>query len=213
MTRAYVLVDRESWRPFFTLVFFAGLALVLSVPGVRTVGNLAGASLLVRTPTFFYTLALFMGLLGLGIGATSAERGERGAGMVRCLLLRVLLGEWLVLPYLVFSRALFPGREGAFALVILYTTLVSLLCAIVSRLVEQPLRWRSSTGFLVKYVLFLSYNVVPLAGIPFLSPLGATRLLLEGATPAATAAAFAVPCALLGVLVPFALHVGGKERV
>ena len=213
MTRAYVLLDRESWRPFFTLVFFTGVALVLSVPGARAVGDLARASFLVRTPTFFYALTLFMGLLGLGIGATSAERGERGERMVRCLLLRVLLGEFLVLPYLVFSRALFPGREGAFALVILYTTLVSLLCAIVSRLVEQPLRWRSSTGFLVKYVFFLGYNAVPLAGVPLLSPLGATRVLLEGATPVAAAAAFALPCALLGVFVPFALHVGGRERV
>ncbi len=93
MTRAYVLIDRESWRPFFNLVFFCGVALVLSIPGARVVRDLASASFLSRSPTFFYAYALFMGLLGLGLGATSAERGEHGARMLFWLASRVLLGQ------------------------------------------------------------------------------------------------------------------------
>jgi hypothetical protein len=213
VTSSYVLIDRESWRPFFNLVFFCGVALVLSIPGARVVRDLTSTSFLSRLPTFFYAYALFMGLLGLGLGAASAEREERGARMLFWLALRVFLGQLLCLPYLVFSRALFPGREGAFVLIFLFATLVSLLCAVLSWLVEQPLRWRSSTGFVAKYVFFLCYNAIPLAGIPLFSPLGAVRLLLEGVTPLQALLAFAVPVALLAILSPLAVRLGGEARV
>jgi len=213
VTRPYVLIDRESWRPFFNLVVFCGVALVLSIPGARIVQDLASTSFLSRLPTFYYAYALFMGFLGLGLGATSAERGERGARMLFWLASRVLLGQLLCLPYLIFSRALLHGREGAFVLIFLFTTLVSLLCAVLSRLVEQPLRGRSSTGFVAKYVFFLCYNAIPLAGFPLFSPLGAVRLFLEGVTPLHALLAFAVPAALLAVLSPLAVRLGGEARV
>ena len=213
VTRSYVLIDRESWRPFFSLVLFCGVALVLSIPGARAVRDLAPASFLSHSSTFFYAYALFMGLLGLGLGATSAERGERGARMLFWLASRVLLGQLFCLPYLVFSRALFPGREGALALIFLFTTLVSLLCAVLSRLVEQPLRWGSSTGFVAKYVFFLCYNAIPLVGAPLFSPLGAVRLLLEGVTPLQALVAFAVPVALLAGLSSLAVRLGSEARV
>jgi hypothetical protein len=177
------------------------------------VRDLASTSFLSRLPTFFYAYVLFMGLLGLGLGATSAERGERGARMLFWLALRVLLGQLLCLPYLVFSRALFPGREGAFVLIFLFATLVSLFCGVLSWLVEQPLRWRSSAGFVAKYAFFLCYNAIPLAGIPLFSPLGAVRFLLEGVTPLQALLAFAVPAALLAVLSLLAVRLGGGARV
>jgi len=213
VTRSYVLIDRESWRPFFNLVFLCGVALVLSIPGARVVRDLASASFLSRLPTFFCAYAVFMGLLGLALGTASAERGERGARMLLWLTLRVLLGQLLCLPYLVFSRALFPGREGAVVLIFVLTALVSLLCAMLSRLVEQPLRWGSSTGFVAKYVFFLCYYAIPLAGMPLLSPLGAVRSLLDGVAPLHALLAFAVPTALLAVLALLAPRLGGEARV
>ncbi len=210
MTRSYALIDRDSWRPYFSLVLFCGIALILSIPGAHVVRDLASASFLSALPTFFYAHALFMGLLGLGLGAGSAERGEEGTRMLASLALRVLIGQFLCLPYLIFARSLFPGRGGAFALIALFTTLVSLALAVFSRLIEHPRRPGPSSGFLVKYPLFVVYNAAPLAGLPLLSPLGAVRLLLEGVAPSEALLAFALPVALLTVLSPFAVRLKGE---
>ncbi len=133
--------------------------------------------------------------------------------MVVALALRVLIGQFLCLPYLIFARSLFPGRGGTFVLIALFTTLVALALAMLSRLVEQPRQSGRSAGFLAKYVLFLGYNAAPLAGLPLLSPLGAVRLLLEGIAPLEALLAFAVPVALLAVLSPFAARSRGEGRV
>jgi hypothetical protein len=84
---------------------------------------------------------------------------------------------------------------------------------VLSRLVEQPLRWGSSTGFVAKYVFFLCYNAIPLVGVPLFSPLGAVRLLLEGVTPLQALVAFAVPAALLAGLSSLAVRLGSEARV
>ncbi len=213
MTRSYALMDRDSWRPYFSLVLFCGVALILSIPGARVVRDLASASLLSALPTFFYAHALFMGLLGLRLGTASAEQGEQGGRMLLSLALRVLLGQFLCLPYFVFARALFPGRGGAFALIALFTALVSLALALLSWLIEQPRRSRSSSGFLARYTLFVGYYAAPLAGLPLLSPLGAVRLLLEGVAPLEALLAFVAPAALLAVLAPLAARRKGEDVV
>jgi hypothetical protein len=213
VTRSSALIDRDSWRPYFSLVLFCGIALVLSVPGARVVRDLGSAPFLFGFPTFFYAQALFMGSLGLGLGAASTERGERGGRMVVALGLRVLIGQLLCLPYLVFARSLLPGRGGTFALIALFTTLVALALAMLGRLLEQPRRLGPSLGFLAKYVLFVAYYAAPLLGFPSLSPLGAVRLLLEGAAPPEALLAFAVPVALLAALSPFAAGARGERRV
>jgi hypothetical protein len=86
------------------------------------------------------------------------------------------------------------------------TTLISLFFAMFSRLVEEPPRGRSPAAFLAKYVVYLGYNAIPLAWIPLLSPLGAVRLLLDGAAPPQALLAFAVPAALLVVVLLMAVR-------
>ncbi len=213
MTRSYALMDRDSWRPYFSLVLFCGIALTLSIPGARVVRDLASASFLSILPTFFYAHALFMGLLGLGLGTASAERGEQGGRMLVSLALRVLLGQFLCLPYFVFARGLFPGRGEAFALIALFTALVSLTLAVLSRLIEQLRQSGASFGFLAKYALFIGYYAAPLAGLPLLSPLGAVRLLLEGVPPLEALLAFVVPAALLAVVSAFVVRLKGEDGV
>ncbi|MCX6094601.1 MAG: hypothetical protein NTY63_07280 [Candidatus Bipolaricaulota bacterium] len=213
MTRSYPLMDRDGWRPYFSLVLFCGIALTLSIPSARVVRDLASASFLSVLPTFFYAHALFMGLLGLALGTASAGRGEQGGRMLVSLALRVLLGQFLCLPYLVFARGLFPGRGETFALIALFTTLVSLALAVFGRWIEQPRRSGPSSGFLAKYALFIGYYAAPLAGLPLLSPLGAVGLLLEGVAPLEALLALLVPAALLGVLSPFAVRLKGEGHV
>jgi hypothetical protein len=160
------------------------------------VRDLTAAPATLRLSIFFIAYPVLAGLFGLGLGVASAERGERGASMLRCLALRAAFAQVLCLPFVVFTRALFPGREAAIALVFLYTALFSLLCAVLGRLIERPLLWRPSTS-LLKYVVFAGYVVLPLSTVPLVSPLGAVRALIEGATWRQAATAFGVLGGLL----------------
>ncbi len=95
----------------------------------------------------------------------------------------------------------------------LFTALVSLALAVLSRLIEQPRQSRSSSGFLAKYTLFVGYYAAPLAGLPLLSPLGAVRLLLEGVPSLEALLAFVAPAVLLAVLAPFVVRLRGEDGV
>ena len=210
MTRSYALVNRTVWRSYFALVVFCGVALVVSVPGARAVRDLTPSAFLTGAPTFFYAYVLLLGLLGLGVGTASAEQDEWGRRAVISLALRVLLGQLACAPYLLFARALAPGRDGALAAIVILTTLVSLSHALLSRAIE---RWPgSSAGFVAKSAFFLSYYIVPLATLPALSPLGAVRILLAGAATAEAVLAFAIPVGLLLALLPLVLALRGGER-
>lgn len=197
MNSRYNLIDRESWQPFFSLLLFCGIALILSIPAARQVRHFERFPFLSGIPVFFYAHALFMGILGLNVGGTSAARGEHGRVLLPLLGGRVLLAQVLILPYLLFERALYPGREGAFFLIFLYTSIVSLLCAATSRLLEGPWARTSARGFLLKYALFTLYYTVPLVSLPVLSPLGAVTSFLYGERAALLLLAHAFPLALL----------------
>jgi hypothetical protein len=209
-------MDRDSWHPFFALVLFCGAALVLSIPGAGVVQELAYVQQVSRTTgldmarVFLDAYILCLGLLGLRLGSSSAERGERGRRMIIALALRVLIGQLFCLPYLAFSCSLFPGREGGLALVLLLATLTSLTCALLNWLIEES--GKSPTRPFTGYVLFLGIAFAPLVGIPFLSPVGAARLLLESATPLQALAAFAAPAALLAAVSLLAVRHRGETR-
>jgi phosphatidylglycerophosphate synthase len=83
-------------------------------------------------------------------------------------------------PYFIFMRALYPGREGMLVLVVLYVTLVAFLMSVTSRLIEESGHGTSPRGFLGKYAAFVVYFAAPLFAIPVLSPLGFVSYLLSG---------------------------------
>lgn len=210
MTRSCAAFDRRDWLSLFGFVAGCGVALSVSVPGIRVLGDFAAPSTTFRLSVFFFLYPVLASLLGLRLGTASAERDERGPRMLGCLALRVALAQWLCLPFVVFTRALFPGREAGIALAFLYTTLLTALCAVLGRLFERPLVWRPS-GSLSKYVLLVAYFVLPLPRLPLLSPLGAVRGFLEGQPPLATLLAIAPPALLLGALSGLALRIRGEK--
>jgi len=193
----YGLVDRESWQPFFTLLLFCGIGLLLTIPTARLICDFDRIAFLPGVPIFFHAYALFLGIFGLNIGATSAARKERGRALVVLLAGRILVTQALSLPYFVFAWALYPGEEAAFAAIILYMSVVSLLCATTARLIEQPDRRNAPRGFLLKYGLFAIYYALPLLGVPAVSPITAVAQILAGQSLGSLIVAFAVPAALL----------------
>jgi len=214
VTRRCGLVDRESWQQFFTLLLFCGIGLLLTIPTARVIRDFDRISFLPGVPIFFHAYALFVGIFGLNAGATSAARKEGGRALVGLLAGRVLVAQALLLPYFVFARALYPSKDAAFALIILYVSVVGLLCAIAARLIENPGRRNAGHGFLVKYGLFAVYYVIPLLGAPIASPLVAVTRLLDGESAACLIVAFAIPLSLLaGCWLFLCRRLGGERGV
>ncbi|MDD4903381.1 MAG: hypothetical protein PHV11_03615 [Candidatus Bipolaricaulis sp.] len=216
MTRPPLPIDHESGRLFFGLVLFCGIALVLSVPGARVVRELGSTQQIVRTLgldmtwVFLDAYVLAMGLLGLSLGSADAERREQASRRIGRLALRVLLGQLFCLPYLVFSCALFPGREGGLALVVLLATVTALVCAVQNGRIERA--GDSPTRSLSGYAILLAVSLVPLVRMPLLSPIGAARLLVDGASPLQALAAFFAPTALLAALCVVAARLRGEAH-
>jgi len=197
VNRQYGLIDRASWQPFFALVLFCGIGLLLTIPTARLIRDFDRTAFLPGIAIYIHAYALFVGIFGLNTGATSTARGERGRAVVVLLAGRILVAQALVLPYFVFAWALYPGKEGAFALIILYMTVVALLCATVARLTENPGRRNAPRGFLLKYGLFLIYYAIPFFVVPIVSPLAAVARILDGESLCPLVVAFAVPLVLL----------------
>lgn len=196
MNKRYSLVDSDSWQSFFSLVLFSGIGLILSIPPARQVRFFYQSWIFSGISVYFYTYILFMGIIGLNLGAISARRGERGWILLLLFGERLLLAQFLTLPYLLFERAVYPGKEGAFVLIFLYTYIVSFLCALTSHLIEEPMRRISANGFLLKYSLFIVYYLAPLSILPPLSPLGAVASLLSGEQAGPLLLAYATPVLL-----------------
>ena len=214
MNRQYGLIDRASWQPFFALLLFCGIGLLLAIPTARLIRDFDRIAFLPGVPIFFHAYALFLGIFGLNIGATSAARGERGRAVVVLLAARILVAQALILPYFVFAWALHPGKEGAFVLIILYMTVVALLCATAARLIENPGRRNAPRGFLLKYGLFTIYYAVPLFSVPTVSPLATVARILDGESLCPLVVAFAVPLVLLsGCWLFFRRGLGGDVGV
>lgn len=196
MNKRYSLVDSDSWQSFFSLVLFSGIGLILSIPPARQVRFFDQSWIFSGISVFFYTYILFMGIIGLNLGAISARRGERGWILLLLFGERLLLAQFLTLPYLLFERAVYPGKEETFVLIFLYTYIVSFLCALTSRLIEKPMRRISANWFLLKYFLFIVYYLAPLSILPPLSPLGAVASLLSGEQAGPLLLAYATPVLL-----------------
>lgn len=197
MTSKYGLIDRESWQPFLSLLLFCGIGLLLTIPPARNVRQFGSVTFLPGVPIFMYSYALFMGILALNLGAISATRQEWGWQGIWLQAGRILFAQFIVLPYFVFARTLYPGKEIAFVLIMLYMTIVALLCATASRLIEGPPYQSAPSGFLLKYAAFIIYCVIPFVGLPVLSPLGAVARILDGESSLVLLMAYAVPSFLL----------------
>ena len=180
MEKRFSLVDAQVMKPLFGLVLFCGLALVLSIPPGQQVKDFGSLAFLQRHGMYFYIYVFFSGLLGLSLGTLAASQQEAGRALYVHLLARIALGQALLVPYFIFVRTLYPGREGMLVLVVLYATLAAFLMSVTSRLIEESGHGTSSRGFLGKYAAFVIYFAAPLLVIPVLSPLGFVSYLLSG---------------------------------
>jgi hypothetical protein len=199
MNKGHALIDRESFQPFFSLLLFCGIALFLSVPFGDRVKDFHAGGIFSGIPIYYHAQGLFMGIFGLSLGAISAAHGETGRKALLRMAERIGLAQFLTLPYLLFTWALYPSKAVEILLIVLYTTIVSALCAVGSYLIEAPWTHRSARGFLLKYAAFTGYLLLPFGFLPLLSPFGMVDALFCGK---------AIRPLLFGYLVPIVLLLG-----
>jgi len=197
MNKGYALIDRENFQPFFSLLLFCGVALLLSVPFADRVKDFHAGGIFSGIPIYFHAQALFMGIFGLSLGAMSAAHDETGRKVLLRMAERIGLAQFLTLPYLLFTWALYPSKAVEILLIVLYTTIVSALCAVGSYLIETPWTHRSARGFLLKYVTFTGYLLLPFGFFPLLSPFGMVDALFRGKAPGPLLLSYLVPIVLL----------------
>jgi hypothetical protein len=199
MNKGYALIDRESFQPFFSLLLFCGAALLISVPFAGRVKDFHAGGIFSEIPIYFHAQVLFMGIFGLSLGAMGVAHGETGRKAFLHMAERIGLAQFITLPYLLFTWALYPSKPVEILLIVLYTTIVSALCAVGSHLIEVPWTHRSARGFLLKYAAFMGYLLLPFGFFSLLSPFGMVDAIFRGK---------AVGSLLLGYLVPIVLLLG-----
>jgi hypothetical protein len=180
MNKGYALIDKESFQPFFSLLLFCGIALLLSVPFADRVKDFHAGGIFSEIPIYFHAQVLFMGIFGLSLGAMGVAHGETGRKALLHMAERIGLAQFLTLPYLLFTWALYPSKPVAILLIVLYTTIFSALCAVGSYMIETPWTHRSARGFLLKYAAFTGYLLLPFGFFPLLSPFGMVDALFRG---------------------------------
>lgn len=182
-TNKWGIVDHLNWQPFFTFLFFSGIGLILSIPLAGEIGYFDQFGYFSSVSgIFFFIYVLFLGILGLNIGAISAARNEQGRALLLGMVGRVFIALFFSLPFVLFELNLHPGKEMAFIFILLYGAIICLLCAGTSRLIEGSKVLGLSPGFILKYFLFALYFFAPLGSFSFISPLAGVAAILQGGT-------------------------------
>lgn len=180
MENKYSIIDAESRGPYLTFLLFCTAGLVISTPSPRPVKSSIDGNLFLSVPMFFFTYLLFSAVFGLNVGGISQERKETGRNSLIATMGRILLVNVTCIPMFIFQRALYPGQEIYFPLIILYGGILGLLFSGLSRALESPDVLGTPYGFLLKYLLLGGFFFLPQG---LLSAMIDTQTLLYGGSP------------------------------
>jgi len=195
----------SSVQGLVLLLVICGGALLLSVPAGSRVSDLIVRQWTPSPVLFHMAYVAFASLLGVHRGMAASRWNRLRWHTLGTLAAHVLFAQLVVLPLLVFARALLPGRGSATALLIAYTSLCAFTFAVIGLRIDCWGRARRAHTFFLQYTLLGAVLIVPwalglLSAVPsalsLLSPLGATLRIVRLATPAELAIAFAFPVLL-----------------
>ncbi|MBU0596293.1 hypothetical protein KJ567_06390 [Candidatus Bipolaricaulota bacterium] len=203
------LVPDDAIQTYSALLLFCGIAMLFAIPFAARVSQHTMFQSFYAPSVFFVVYTFLMSVVGIGRGSAVAaqERGLRAALMIG---LHVLLGQLLVLPYLIYVRAVLAASEPRIAVIALYSLLVAFFVGLVGHAVESRAIMRRRPALLLKTALVLSYYVAPFglnlavrdraALVSLISPFGAVLHILNRGSALATTVAFAIPAAMIAML-------------
>jgi len=201
-SRFLSLLSEESYQSYMGLLLLCGVSMLFAIPFAARVSQHTMFKAFFVPSLFFLTYTFLMSVVGVRRGSlvASAEHGWRA---VAAVCLQVLLAQILVLPYLIYVRAVLTASEPRIALVAAYSLLVALLSGFAGYHIERLAVIRRKPTLLLKSLVVLAYFVTPFAlGLVFpthanwlspLSPLGAVLQILERGSSLTTLIAFALP--------------------
>ena len=185
---------------YLLLLLACGAALLFSIPSGARVSDLLELRWNPSPLVFHLTYVTLLGLLGTfrGIAATRWER--QGWGSLARVAGHVLFAQALLLPCVLFSRSLLPGRGLVLPLLVLYATCVAIMFSLIAYRVELWGRARRIPTFLLQYAIFGLVLILPwlISLIPsapavlmLLSPIGAGLRMVRNASASELVLAFA----------------------
>jgi hypothetical protein len=200
MTSPSSVISSRAIQGYYFLLVACGIGLIFSIPPATRLAHLMQTHWEPPPQTFFAVYLTVTALLGLTRGAAASSWGRVRWNTVLSLSMHAAFGQFLVLPFLIFSRALLPGRDTALLLLVAYSTLVALLFSLIALRLELWGNARRTRPFVLQYAAFGLFLVVPwvltfLARIPpivaVFSPLGAALTILRPASATENTVAFA----------------------
>ncbi len=184
---------------YYFLLVSCGIALLLSIPPSTHVAQLMEPHWEPPPQAFYMTYVIVTAILGLARGSAAPSWGRVGWRTVSSLALLVLFGQCLVLPHLLFSRALLPNKDIVPLLLFVYAALVGWMFSLVALRLELWGTARRTRPFLVQYavlglvliapwLLSLSEHVPRI--VATFSPIGAALGIVHSAPSGEHAVAF-----------------------
>jgi len=211
MRRRDSVLSAGAVQGYFLLLFACGAALLLTIPSGARVAQLLDVQWRPSPLIFHITCLTLLALLGTFRGIAAATWERPAWRTLYGLAGHVLLGQLLLLPYLFFARALFPGKEHVLPLFVIYSSLVSFMLGSIALRLDLWGRARNVHTFMLQYALFALFFLVPwslgfVPGMPLLvtlvSPLGATLYILGSPSTAGLLVALAFVLLLTLAQVP-----------
>lgn len=200
MTSPNSVLSSRAIQGYYFLLVSCGIGLLFSIPPATRVAQLMAPHWEPPPQTFFAVYVTITALLGLARGAAAASWGRVRWNTIVSLSVHAMFGQFLVLPLLIFSRALLPGRDTALLLLVAYSTLATLMFSLIALRLELWGTARRSRPFILQYTVFGLFLVVPwvltfLARTPpivaVFSPIGAALRILQPAPATESIVAFA----------------------
>jgi len=204
----YDLLTPDGMQIHSILLLVCGTSLLLAIPFAGRVSQITDSAIgdLHLPSAFFVLYTLFMALVGLNRGTLAAHRRDMAYGKA-LVVGQVLVAQALVVPFLVFVRAIFPGAAGRIALVASYVTLTTLASGLIGLAIESRALRTGKSSFPLRHLVILAYFVVPVflgfadhaaaRYVSVLSPLSTVLQLLTGLPVAVGVVAFLLPIAIV----------------
>ena len=199
MTSPNSVLASRAIQGYYFLLVSCGIGLLFSIPPATQVAQLMTPHWDPPPQTFFAVYVTVTALLGLARGAAAASWGRVRWNTIVSLAVHAMFGQFLVLPFLIFSRTLLPGRDTALLLLVAYSMLVTLMFSLIALRLELWGTARRTRPFILQYTVFGLFLVVPwiltsLRTPPIVavfSPIGAALRILQPAPATENVVAFA----------------------
>ena len=203
------LVPNDGIQTYSALLLLCGVAMLFAIPFAARVSQHSLFRSFYVPSMFFFVYTFLMTVLGMSRGGAVAAQ-DRTIRAAVAIALQVLLGQLLVLPYLIYVRAVLTASEPRIAVIAVYAFLVAFLAGLIGHRLECRAIDQRKPALLRKTALVLAYYVAPfalslafgehVAFISLLSPIGTVLHILDRGSAVSTIVAFAIPAAMIGLL-------------